>query len=66
MNERFKELAAKANFGHIENDKVAFDPRLAKFAELIVRECAEVAGCNAHASGFSLGVLIKQHVGVGV
>lgn len=35
-----------------------------KFAELIVRECAEVAGCNAHVSGFSLGDLIKQHFGV--
>lgn len=34
------------------------------FAELIVQECAEVAGCNAHVSGFSLGDLIKQHFGV--
>jgi hypothetical protein len=35
-----------------------------KFAELIVRECAEVAGCNGHVSGFSLGDLIKEHFGV--
>lgn len=61
MNELIKEFAAKANFGHIENGEVAFDPRLAKFAELIVKECAEVAGCNAYVSGFSLGDLIKQH-----
>jgi hypothetical protein len=37
---------------------------LAKFAELIVKECAEVAGCNGHVSGFALGDLIKQHFGV--
>jgi len=35
-----------------------------KFAELIVRECSEVAGCNGHVSGFSLGDLIKEHFGV--
>jgi len=37
---------------------------LNKFAELIVRECAEIAGCNGHVSGFALGDLIKQHFGV--
>ena len=35
-----------------------------KFAELIVRECAEIAGCNGHVSGFALGDLIKKHFGV--
>lgn len=35
-----------------------------KFAELIVKECAEVAGCNGHVSGFALGDLIKKHFGV--
>jgi hypothetical protein len=34
---------------------------LTKFAELIINECAEVAGCNAHVSGFELGDLIKEH-----
>lgn len=34
------------------------------FAQLIIKECAEVAGCNAHVSGFTLGDLIKQHFGV--
>jgi hypothetical protein len=34
---------------------------LTKFAELIIHECAEVAGCNAHVSGFALGDLIKEH-----
>ena len=35
-----------------------------RFAELIVRECAEVAGCNGHVTGFALADLIRQHFGV--
>lgn len=42
MNERLKELAAKSNFGHIENDDVVFDHRLEKFAELIMKECVKI------------------------
>ena len=41
-----------------------YDAELHEFAEMIVRECAEVAGCNGHVSGFSLGDLIKEHFGV--
>ena len=33
------------------------------FARNIARECAEVAGCNGHVSGFSLGDLILEHFG---
>jgi len=35
-----------------------------KFAELIVKECAEVAHCNFHVDGLTMGVLIKEHFGV--
>ena len=35
MNNHFKDLAAKANFGHIQNDEIVFDKRLEKFAELV-------------------------------
>ena len=42
MNERIKELAAKSNFGHMENDNVVYDHRLEKFAELIEAECISV------------------------
>ena len=42
MNERIKELAAKSNFGHMENEEVVYDHRLEKFAELIISECIEV------------------------
>ena len=42
MNERIKELAAKSNFGHMENNNVVYDYRLEKFAELIAAECISV------------------------
>ena len=38
MNDRMKELAAKSNFGHMENGEVVYDHRLEKFAELIMQE----------------------------
>jgi hypothetical protein len=41
MNERIKQLAARSNFGHMENGEVVYDHRLEKFAELVVRECAK-------------------------
>lgn len=31
--------------------------------ELVIQECAEIAGCNGHVSGFALGDLIKEHFG---
>ena len=58
MNERITQLALKAS-----DPKTGWLDR-EKFAELIVRECAEVAGCNGHVSGFSLGDLLKEHFGV--
>ena len=42
MNERIKQLAAKANFGHMENNEVVYDPRLEKFAELIILDCIDI------------------------
>ena len=60
MNERIEELAAKANFGHMENNEVVYDPRLEKFAELIVQECAEIADKGWAAPG----IQIKEHFGV--
>lgn len=64
MNERIIELADKA----VEDIPAGAwnipDEFCEKFAELIVRECAGVAGCNGHVSGFTLGDLIKQHFGV--
>jgi len=73
MNERIKELAAKANFGHMEKNEVVYDPRLEKFAELIVRECAEQSmsiGKYNTSSGITpdlsiaIAVGLKKHFGV--
>ena len=64
MNERIKELAAKSNFGHMENDNVVYDHRLEKFAELIVRECAGKVDWILAEGGKTQGDLIKQHFGL--
>ena len=64
MNERIKELAAKSNFGHMENNNVVYDYRLEKFAELIVRECANQVDWILAEGGKTQGDLIKQHFGI--
>ena len=64
MNERIKELAAKSNFGHMENNNVVYDYRLEKFAELIVKECANQVDWILAEGGKTQGDLIKEHFGV--
>ena len=65
MNERIKELALQAMTYVTHNPKAnklnsgdMFDE---KFAELIVRECAEIAD---KAEPYKASDLIKQHIGV--
>jgi hypothetical protein len=66
MNERIRELAARAGFDWAlkrsslyshDDDK----QNLEKFAELIVRQCAEIAD---KAEPYKANDLIKQHFGV--
>ena len=68
MNQRIKQLAFEAANGMLSYDGEGewhlSQKEVEKFAELIIKECADVAGCNGHVSGFSLGDLIKQHFGV--
>ena len=73
MNKRIFELAEQADKWSAEEYHQLFLANESpdrqklfneKFAELIVEECAEVAGCNGHVSGFTLGDLIKEHFGV--
>ena len=66
MNERIKQLAAKANFGHMEKNEVVYDPRLEKFAELIVMECAQLIDTlnEAYDAPSTGGKFIKEHFGV--
>ena len=67
MNERIDKLMHKAGayFGGEGVDYSNFDPK--KFAELIVRECAEFADeHNEESEGVTLGVgrELKKHFGV--
>jgi hypothetical protein len=68
MKEQIRELLNVCGMPNEDLMDIYSDPNktfyMEKFAESIVRECAEVAGCNGHVSGFSLGDLIKQHFGV--
>ena len=69
MNERFKQLAEQANIGLFEDKSFGWnviagtDQHLEKFAELIVRECADVATINAH-QWASPGSYVLKHFGV--
>ena len=66
MNERFKQLAEQARIGLFEDKSFGWsviagtDQHLQKFAELIVRECADVATINAH-QWASPGTYVLKH-----
>jgi hypothetical protein len=67
MNDQLvKDLARKAGliapYGSDREGLRDFDYRM--FAELIVQECAEVAHCNFHVDGLTLGGIMKKHFGV--
>ena len=64
MNERIRELLKQATqtTNHYGFDQTCVDQE--KFAQLIVRECAEVAHCNFHVDGLTLGTILKKHFGV--
>ena len=70
MNDRIKELAEQAkitftDYGSGEfltEDDISL-PRLEKFAELIVRECAHVA-LMSNGNNLHVFTLIKEHFGV--
>ncbi len=71
MNERFRELAQLAvedaakycqrrfDLSREENETFAMS-----FAELIVKECCEVAHCNFHVNGLTLGTILREYFGV--
>jgi hypothetical protein len=66
MNERIKELAIEAEM--IVGEANGFDmtrlmPREVKFAELIVRECADIAD-DYDGVGSTIVSRIKKHFGV--
>ena len=78
MNDKFKMLAFQATIGKAEFDNgsyyVATPDKMQKFAELIVKECAEICYHHSQAAGgvdtaFGYGYRdcgndIKKHFGV--
>ena len=76
MNDRIKQFAVQAQIGLFEDKSFGWsviagtDQHLSKFAELIVRECAEIADVERPSSlgcGYitkTKGMLIKEHFGV--
>ena len=75
MNQRIKELAEQARnyaldekriYERMHNTEQCMEEYREvynkKFAELIVKECADVAYC--HQNGFVVGSMIKAHFGV--
>ena len=72
MNERIRELIEQAGWteGYYESDDGPFiEPEFnkEKFAELIVRECADIADCTSMAfpvNGWVVGNKIRKHFGV--
>jgi hypothetical protein len=66
MNERIKQLAEQAQqYAEYITPQGCewFDTFKEKFAELIVRECADVATVNQY-QAFSAGHYVKKHFGV--
>jgi hypothetical protein len=69
MNERIQELAVKAKLMAEEdiNRQISYNTELKafaeKFAELIVRECAEVARLNTRVDS-KVYLMIQEHFGV--
>jgi hypothetical protein len=68
MNERIKLLAEQAGFKtnwQHEDVQAIKMARFEKFAELIVRECADVAAKNqAENMNWDIAEIIKEHFGV--
>lgn len=67
MNEKIKELAEAAGF-YIDSEPIINDsnnPRLEKFAELIVQECADIARVYSEEGvEYNGGDAIREHFGV--
>ena len=68
MNQRIRELAKQAGGHGLKMSTMGLsllgEDAIEKFAELIVQECCEVAHCNSHVGGLTLGGIMKDHFGV--
>lgn len=67
MNKRIQEFAHRCGFTEYRGDDGADDESLTKFAELIVRECAdlfEVEWGDEKLTGNDVGYVVKKHFGI--
>ena len=69
MNERIQTLAGQALDKAVPQTWTTLtahdlDKFTEVFAELFVQECCEVAHCNFHVDGLTLGTILKEHFGV--
>ncbi len=71
MNERIQQLAEQAGaeiYGHPDHATICVngqdaDALMKKFAQLIIRECADIASMNQH-QWESTGMYVLKHFGV--
>jgi len=65
MNERIRQLAEQAGASMLHGGELSFfgNTSIEKFAELIVRECADIATINSH-QWHSAGRFVLTHFGV--
>lgn len=68
MNERIRELAKQAGGHGLKMSTMGLsllgEDAIEKFAQLIVKECCEVAHCNFHVDGLTLGSIMREHFGM--
>jgi hypothetical protein len=68
MKERIRELAKQAGGHGLKMSTMGLsllgEDAIEKFAQLIVKECCEVAHCNFHVDGLTLGSIMREHFGM--
>ena len=62
MNERIRELEQQCVYWDADDETYEFDRE--KFAELIVSKCCEIAHCNFHVDGLTLGNILREYFGI--
>ena len=66
MNDKLRqfERASKLDVYGLGVKRIPWEAALEKYAELIVRECAEVADRHTYDGDIDIARLIKQHFGI--
>jgi hypothetical protein len=65
MNKRIEKLFNEAGFHKPEAERLGIEDKFEKFAELIVKECADIADfCDQVESVEAVSSVLKRHFGV--